>query len=208
MALYESIEELAKLASPKSTAVIVVDVQKFFTARPKWPNLDDVLPRMQHFVQEAKHAGVLVVRTQNVVPEDHQSETWVLQLPSMVVQGLAPGSEPTEFHPGFEPASDELHFTKPRYSAFVMTDLEAQLRARDIRTVIVLGLTTDVCVGSTARDAFQRDFRTITLGDCTAERTQARHENGLETLAANFGAVTTSVEILAAWSPQMAEARR
>jgi nicotinamidase-related amidase len=65
--------------------------------------------------------------------------------------------------------------------------------------VIVGGLTTDVCVSSTSRDAFQHEFDVVTLDDCTAEVTQARHESGLATLAANFGMVRSSSEILDVW---------
>ena len=84
------------------------------------------------------------------------------------------------------------------------TDLAALLRARGIRTVVLVGLTTDVCVGSTARDAFHHEFHTVTLSDCTAEKTLARHESGLATLAANFGRVCTSEEVLAAWRAEPA----
>lgn len=85
--------------------------------------------------------------------------------------------------------------------------MDAILRSRGIRTVIVAGLTTDVCVSSTARDAFQREYNVVTLADCTAELTQARHESGLQTLAANFGVVRTSDEVVQQWSPELVAAR-
>jgi nicotinamidase-related amidase len=201
MPLYNSSDELASLVEPSRTAVIVVDVQRRFTSRPKWPALDEVLPRMQRFIGEAKRAGALIVHIQAVQNDEQYTENWQRQLPASNRENAAPGSEPSQFHPGFEPEPDDLHFTKPRYSSFVGTDLESKLRQRGIRTVVVLGLTTDVCVSSTARDAFQLDFQTITLGDCTAEATQARHDSGLATLAANFGAVASSDEIIAAWNP-------
>ena len=84
------------------------------------------------------------------------------------------------------------------------TDLAALLRSQGVRTVVLVGLTTDICVGSTARDAFHHEFHTVTLSDCTAERTLERHEAGLATLAACFGQVRTSEEVLAAWSAQPA----
>ena len=110
----------------------------------------------------------------------------------------------TPFAPGFEPEPDDLVVIKQRYSGFVGTELAALLRDRGIRTVVLVGLTTDVCVGSTARDAFHHEFHTVTLADCTAEQTLARYESGLATLAANFGRVCTSEEVLAAWQAQPA----
>ncbi len=110
--------------------------------------------------------------------------------------------EGAKFHPGFEPRPGEIHVTKHRYSPFFGTTLDAILRSRDIRTVIVAGLTADVCVSSTARDAFQREYNVITLSDCAAELTQARHESGLQTLAANFGVVCTSDDVVQRWRSQ------
>jgi ureidoacrylate peracid hydrolase len=69
--------------------------------------------------------------------------------------------------------------------------------------VVAAGLTTDVCVGSTVRDAFQRDFYVITLADCCAEMTLTRHEAALATLADNFGTVCSSTELLAIWQTQL-----
>ena len=89
---------------------------------------------------------------------------------------------------------------KPRFSAFVGTDLATKLRQRGIRTVVVAGLTTDICVSSTVRDAYQREFHTVTLSDCTAEQTIERHEAGLASLAACFGTVCTSNDVIAAWA--------
>jgi nicotinamidase-related amidase len=155
MPLYNSSDELASLVEPSRTAVIVVDVQRRFTSRPKWPALDEVLPRMQRFIGEAKRAGALIVHIQAVQNDEQYTENWQRQLPASNRENAAPGSEPSQFHPGFEPEPDDL----------------------------------------------QLDFQTITLGDCTAEATQARHDSGLATLAANFGAVASSDEIIAAWNP-------
>jgi hypothetical protein len=82
------------------------------------------------------------------------------------------------------------------------TGLESLLRSRGITTVIVTGLVTDICVSSTARDAFQLDFHTITLSDCTAAGSQARHDTTLETLARAFGRVCSSEDVAAAWQTQ------
>ncbi len=196
---------LAALTAPQHTAVLVVDVQPLFTAMPLVPALDGVLPRLQRFLAAARAAGVPRVFIRHVIPEDRWTEVWQQQHPSGHVKaGLAPDSPVSGFAPGFEPEPDDLVVVKERYSAFVGTDLAALLRARGIRTVVLVGLTTDICVGSTARDAFHHEFHTVTLSDCTAEGTQARHEAGLASLANCFGRVCTSEELLAAWSTQPA----
>ncbi len=188
------------LTDPHRTAVLVVDVQNLFVGFPLHPPVEEVLPRLRRFVDAARAAGALIVRIEVVIPDAMYSEVWQRQYGPTTF--LAPGSEGATFAPGFAPEPGDVVITKPRYSAFIGTPLETVLRSRDIRSVIVGGLTTDVCVSSTARDAFQRDFTTITLRDCAAEQTRARHESGLATLASAFGTVCDSSDVVRAWTAQ------
>ena len=193
--------DLASITDPHHTAVLVVDVQNRFVSFPLHPPVEEVLPRLHRFIHAARTAGALIVRIENVIPDAMFSEVWGRQHGTATTR-LAPGSEAAAFAPGFEPEPGDVVITKPRYSAFIGTPLETLLRSRGIRAVVVAGLTTDVCVSSTARDAFQRDFYTITLSDCAAERTLARHESGLATLASVFGTVCNSGDVLGAWEAQ------
>jgi nicotinamidase-related amidase len=72
---------------------------------------------------------------------------------------------------------------KTRYSGFYGTDLDTVLRGRGVRSLVVTGWTTSVCVESTIRDAFVRDYRCILVEDCAAEpdgaRSPARQSRGL-----------------------------
>ena len=199
--MHDSRTELAPIVDPGRTALLVVDIQNLFVGFPLHPPVEEVLPRLHRFIHAARAAGVTIVRIQNVIPDAMYSEVYGGQF-GRPTSFLAPGSENAALYPGFEPESGDVLITKPRYSAFIGTPLETVLRARGIRTVIVAGLTTDVCVSSTARDAFQRDFHTVTLADCAAEQTQARHESGLATLASVFGLVCDSSDVLAAWGAQ------
>src|SRR5262249_37718619 len=153
--------------------------------------VESVLDTLRRFIDACRERGVLVVRIQAIIPDEatngvwrrHFKERWATPSP------LGPDHPEAQFHPGFEPLSGDIVVTKPRYSSFYGTSLESILRSRGIQTVLVAGLTTDVCVSSTSRDAFQHEFDVVTLSDCTAEKTQARHESGLATLAATFGTV-------------------
>jgi ureidoacrylate peracid hydrolase len=206
--MQEQRETLNSLVDPQHTAVLVVDVQLWFTRErpePMFPPVDGVLARLRDFVDAARSTGVQVVRIQNVIPDEVYSPVWQRQFRARGATGssLTPESWGTAFLPGFEPLPGDLHVTKPRYSSFFGTSLETILRSRGVQTIIVGGLTTDVCVSSTSRDAFQREFNVVTLDDCTAEVTRARHESGLATLAANFGMVCSSDEVLQAWQVQI-----
>jgi nicotinamidase-related amidase len=197
-------EKLSARFDPTHSALLVVDVQRYFTRQrptPMYPPVEDVLDRLKRFGDECRARGVLVVRIQNVISDEsalgawrrHFGERWATPSP------LAADQPGVQFQPGFEPQAGDLVLAKPRYSAFYATPLASILRSRGIHAVVVGGLTTDVCVSGTARDAFQHEFDVVTLNDCTAEVTQARHESGLATLAANFGIVCSSADVLAAW---------
>jgi ureidoacrylate peracid hydrolase len=199
----DSLLKRSELLDPRRTAVLVVDMQKLFTlARPEpmFPPVEGVLERLSRFIDQAVESGALIIRVQTLQPLETYSAVWRQQLGWGDRSPLDPADAGSAFHPGFEPRPGELVVTKHRYSAFFGTTLDSILRAQAVSTVIVAGLTTDVCVGSTARDAFQHEYSVITLSDCTAEVTRARHELGLQTLAANFGMVCTADEVVQLWS--------
>lgn len=197
-----TLRSLGPLAGPERTAVLLVDVQRVFTGLPLAPPVAGVLGNLHRFLAGARALGVPVVVIRNVVPPELSSPVWQRQFPNLDKAWLAPDAPNVDYEPGFEPCEGDVVVTKPRYSAFLGTSLEAILRTRDVRTVVVAGLTTDVCVGSTARDAFQRDLNVVTLADCCAEMTQARHDAALATLADCFGTVCASTELLAFWQSQ------
>ena len=79
-----------------------------------------------------------------------------------------PGTPAFEFKPEAEPLDGEPVVTKDVNSAFIGTDLEARLRADGVKTVALVGLTTDHCVSTTARMAANLGFETWVLDDATA----------------------------------------
>lgn len=75
----------------------------------------------------------------------------------------------TEIVPELQPRAGEIILNKTRFSGFYQTELEAILRKENIKYLVVTGCTTSVCVESTIRDAFFRDFHCLLLTDCTSE---------------------------------------
>lgn len=112
--------------------------------------------------------------------------------------------------PALLPLPSELVIDKPGKGAFYQTDLELMLRTLDIETLIVAGVTTEVCVHSTVREANDRGFRCLVLGDACASYNPAFHEVALRMIAAQggiFGWVTETDSVLTAlaqWTQQPA----
>jgi nicotinamidase-related amidase len=113
---------------------------------------------------------------------------------------------------GFEPQGDESLVTKSVNAAFIGTDLDLRLRRQGVDQVVLFGLTTDMCVSTTARVAANLGYRTIVVGDATAcfdlVDTDGRaisaaelHRAHLATLHAEFATVATTTAVVAALGP-------
>jgi nicotinamidase-related amidase len=82
---------------------------------------------------------------------------------------ITDGSEAAAIHPALAPAADEEVFTKKRVGALSTTKLGERLKARGIDTMILTGIATSGVVLSTLRDAADRDYRMVVIGDCCAD---------------------------------------
>ena len=98
-----------------------------------------------------------------------------------------------------EPQANERVLAKRRFSAFYSTDLDVMLRARGIKSLIMAGVATNVCVETTARDGFMRDYHIVFLSDCTAAYDRQEHYSALNNMSKYFGVVADSKELIEAW---------
>jgi biuret amidohydrolase len=97
------------------------------------------------------------------------------------------------------PAAGEPVIDKPGKGAFYQTDLDLMLRNRGIETLLVGGVTTEVCVNTTVREANDRGFRCLVLADCCASYFPEFHAAGLAMIKAQggiFGWVASSQAVL------------
>jgi ureidoacrylate peracid hydrolase len=113
-------------------------------------------------------------------------------------RSLVQGEWDAEIVSELTPLSDEFVVDKNRFSAFYATSLESILRGLDVRTLIVCGVTTNMCVESTVRDAGQRDYRVYVVRDAVGELDRARHEHALCAMAFGFAHVLPRADIEAA----------
>jgi len=99
---------------------------------------------------------------------------------------------------GLAPTPGDVIVPKIRYSAFVATDLEPRLRQAGVVDLVLAGVMTNLCVETTARDAFMRDYRVAVVVDGCAAPTLAMHRAALLNLAYGFAVVTTAAAVEAA----------
>src|ERR1700682_615928 len=114
---------------------------------------------------------------------------------------LVRGEPGHDIIPELYPLTSEPVIDKPGKGAVYQTDLELMLRNRGIDTLFVCGVTTEVCVNTTVREANDRGFRCIVLSDCCASYFPEFHDMGLKMIKAQggiFGSVAASAPVIAA----------
>lgn len=112
---------------------------------------------------------------------------------------LVRGSAGHDIIPELAPIEGEVVLDKPGKGSFYATDLETILRAKDIAQLVVTGVTTEVCVQSTVREANDRGFESLILSDCTGSYFPEFHASALDMFAAQgaiIGWVGTSAQLL------------
>ena len=97
------------------------------------------------------------------------------------------------------PQEDDTVIPKYRYSGFVSTCLDHFLRLNEIKTVIVTGVATNVCVETTARDAFMRDYYAVVPSDLTEGTSPEAKRASLSNIDSFFGQVVDSQSLLRCW---------
>lgn len=148
---------------PENTALVLIDIQRGFDD-PYWGTRNN--PEA-----EANAARLLAVWRAAARPLFHvQHRSRNPQSP------LFPGQPGCEHKPEVKPLAGEPVIGKDVNSAFIGTDLEARLRAQDITTLVICGLTTPHCVSTTARMAGNLDFRVLIPADACAAFAQTGYD--------------------------------
>ena len=198
-------------------ALIIIDMQRDFlepggfgeTLGNNVALLKAVVPPLRSVLEAARQTKMLVIHTREGHRPDlsdaprHKVErgepSMRIGAPGPMGRILVRGEPGHDIIPELYPAPGEPVIDKPGKGAFYQTDLELMLKYREIDTLLVCGVTTEVCVNTTVREANDRGFRCIVIGDCCASYFPEFHAAGLAMIKAQggiFGWVTASLSVL------------
>lgn len=171
------------------TALVVVDMQNGFLKPGGYfdqvgyelAHAPGTIARVQRAVAAARHAGLFVTYIQSgfdaehvvvggaSAPVWHKSEAQVLmrERPELAYRLITEGTWDYGIVDELKPAAGELVVRKSRYSAFAGTPLDQVLRARRIRNLVFCGVAANVCVESSLREAYHREYFCLLLQDAT-----------------------------------------
>ena len=184
---------------PAAAVLIVVDMQNAYASPGGYLDIagfdvsrtGPVIDRIDRAVSAARAANMTILWFQNGWDADYVeaggpgSPNWhksnalktMRRRPELNERLLAKGSWDYALVDALKPEPGDIVMGKPRYSGFYNTALESTLRARGVNTLVFTGIATNVCVESTLRDGFHREFFGVVLADAT-------HQAGPEELQA------------------------
>jgi nicotinamidase-related amidase len=178
------------------SGLLIVDMQRFFADPAGKGYLSctaAIMPNLKQLLRVFRRARRPVIYTR------HAHHPQMLDAGIMVQwwkENIVEGTPESEIVAGLAPRVSEKVVTKHRYSAFFDTDLQTVLRSLRIEDLVICGVMTNMCVESTARDAYFRDYRSFIPADATGAPTEEMHCASLLNLAYGFAWVTTSAAIV------------
>ncbi len=210
------------------SALMVIDMQRDFCSAGGYAaqagldvtRLSSVISNIRLMLDAARAAGMTVVHTReghlpdlsDCPPEKlRRSRAAGAEIGSMGPLGrlLMRGEYGHDFIDELQPVAGELVIDKPGYGAFFRTSLQDELQRRGITRLLLCGVTTEVCVHSTLREAVDRGLRCVLVSDGCAASDPALQAPALQMLRVEggiFGELATAAEVVADIARRVREA--
>lgn len=185
-------------------AALIIDLQNGFIGEDSPFNLAGIpqlLGAVESMVARLRSRNIPIVWTRVYLDEWADSpyaELWPDHFSNGEATFLKRGTKSFDFVPAVQRLvrPEDIIIDKPRYSAFIRTELESRLQQMDVTHLLFAGTTTNVCVESTLRDAFQRDFNCTLVSDCTLTFSDELQAHAEQVVSFVFGKVRALEECL------------
>jgi isochorismate hydrolase len=176
-------------------ALLVIDMQKYFCDQMSdacVPDAGVLMKRIQQLIRAFRKQKQPIFFTRHI--DDTEKGSLMFEWWSQNILADDPYSVLSDDLS----VGDDVVLDKHQYDAFLYTDLEAQLKKRDITQVVVCGVLTNLCCETTARAAFMRGFHVFFLDDGTRTYTDDMHKATLLNLSYGFATIVNTQDVLRA----------
>ena len=179
------------------TAVVVIDLQKGIAAMPTEPYPSKSVIENAAQIVDAARKNEMPVFLVHVSPSPDMKD---ILHPVSDTQSPARKFDPewSEFVPQLYVQPTDILIIKHQWGAFYGTELDLQLRRRGINTIILCGISTNIGVESTARNAYELGFNQIFAEDAMAARSREEHEYPVKYIFPRIGLIRKTEEVLKA----------
>jgi nicotinamidase-related amidase len=174
--------------TPAGAALLLVDVVNdldFPGSASLVRAAEAMAPPLARLAERARAAGLPVIYVND------NFGRWRSDWRHVVGRCLAPGSPGRKVVEWLKPQERDFFVLKPKHSGFFSTTLDLLLRHMRVKTVILAGIATDICILFTANDAYMRDYRIVVPRDCVAANTRRKTEFTLAQMR----------DVLKGWTP-------
>jgi nicotinamidase-related amidase len=197
--IFEGALSMSLTLDPKTTALVLIDLQKGILSRPLEPHSgQQVIENAAAIGARCNDIGAVVVLV-NVAFSSGFAD--VLKQPVDSPMPRPPGGMPPEFSefvPEIGGLRGDVMITKRQWGAFHGTELDLQLRRRGVTTIVLGGVATNFGVESTAREAWQHNYALVIAEDACTCMSAEMHRFAVEKIFPRLGLVRSTAEILAA----------
>ena len=185
-------------------ALLVIDMQNDFVnegAIMEVPMAREYLPNMKRILQSCRSHNIPVIYTKHVL-YDHMeiSPLETAYNPKLKEVGMREGTLGVEIVDELTPLPNEFVISKHRYDGFHDTPMETIINnsrgLNGVDTVIIVGTVTNVCCESTARSAFNRDYKVVFVSDANGGLDEKSHQATLTIIEKVFGRVMSTHELI------------
>jgi nicotinamidase-related amidase len=202
--------------NPATTALILVGYQNDYFAKDgilrgvvEEPNrVDTVLANSLAFIAAVAPTPITIISTPIVLEPDYRALANAVGILDRIKESGAfkAGTPGADTIPELLTYGDRITYVtgKVGFNAFSNTSLDAGLKRRGIKDVLVAGMITSLCIDSTGRAAYERGYAVTILSDCTSARTPAEQEFFCSTIFPLYGKAARSTEVLASLVPAAA----
>ena len=188
--------------SAESSVLLVIDVQDGIVGGLAIPEREKLLGNLKRAIGAAREAGIMVIYVmasyRKGYPEVSPRNAFLSRIKG--AGRLKEGAADAKICHDILPRPEDIVVTKRKSSSFFGTDLEVILRARNIETLILTGVSSLGSVESTARAAFDLDYRLLVIGDGCADRDPVANEMAITHFLPRISTVCTTTDFIAAVS--------